>query len=143
MAKRESRTSTRVGGDVTGQVAIGRDIFLEYHSTQTTVEVTSEDREEVRALLETLRRRVLDEVEDDDQPAALERVAELEKAVVAEQPKISTMEYVKDWFLDNVPRLGGAVTSLILSPVVGKIVEAGGEVVSAEFKRRFGHLGNP
>ena len=34
--------------------------------------------------------------------------------------------------------LAGAVTSVIVNPIVGKLVEAAGETVSEEFRRRFG-----
>jgi hypothetical protein len=48
------------------------------------------------------------------------------------------MEYVKNWFTKNVPGLAGAVTSVVVHPVVGKLVSAAGEAISSEFKRRFG-----
>jgi hypothetical protein len=47
------------------------------------------------------------------------------------------MEYVKVWFGKNLPGLAGAVTGLIVNPVVGKLVEVAGDVLAAEFRRRF------
>jgi hypothetical protein len=48
------------------------------------------------------------------------------------------MEYVKGWFAKHLPGLAGAVTGVIVHPIVGKLVEAAGETLAAEFKRRFG-----
>lgn len=70
--------------------------------------------------------------------AALERVQELEEAVTAEKPDLTTMEYVKQWFVKNLPGLAGAVTGVVVNPIVGKLVEAAGDALAAEFRRRFG-----
>jgi hypothetical protein len=48
------------------------------------------------------------------------------------------MEYVKRWFVKNLPGLAGAVTSIVVHPIVGKLVEAAGDALAAEFRRRFG-----
>ena len=48
------------------------------------------------------------------------------------------MEYVRDWFARHLPKLAGTVGALVVHPIVGKIVEASGEVIALEFKRRFG-----
>ena len=63
---------------------------------------------------------------------------ELQQAVAEEKPDLTTMEYVRNWFAKNVPALAGAVTGVIVNPIVGKLVEAAGETLSEEFRRRFG-----
>ena len=63
---------------------------------------------------------------------------ELEQAVTEKKPDLSTMEYVRSWFLKNLPGLAGAVTSVVVHPIVGKLVEAGGDALVSEFRRRFG-----
>ena len=65
-------------------------------------------------------------------------MAELEEAVTAKKPDLTTMEYVKRWFARNLPELAGAVTGVIIHPIVGKLVEAAGDGLAAEFRRRFG-----
>jgi hypothetical protein len=37
-----------------------------------------------------------------------------------------------------LPELAGAVTGVIIHPIVGKLVEAAGDGLAAEFRRRFG-----
>jgi hypothetical protein len=60
------------------------------------------------------------------------------EAVIAREPDISTMEYVKRWFVRHVPALAGAVTSIFVDPIVGKLVAAGGDALVAEFNRKLG-----
>ena len=50
------------------------------------------------------------------------------------------MEYVRNWFVKNVPTMAGAVTSIVINPIVGRLVQAGGDVLASDFKRRFGGL---
>jgi len=101
-------------------------------------EVTEADLVALRKLLADLKAQVEVEAPPERKEAALERVGELEQAVTAKQPDLSTMEYVKGWFVKNLPGLAGAVTSVVINPIVGKLVQAAGDTLAAEFKRRFG-----
>jgi hypothetical protein len=125
-----------VGGDVSGQMAVGENI--KQVSTKTTGNVTKAELEELHQLLATLRSQVEAEAQPDKKGAALERVEELEQAVTDKKPDLSTMEYVRNWFVKNLPGLAGAVTSVVVHPIVGKLIEAGGDALVGEFRRRFG-----
>jgi len=48
------------------------------------------------------------------------------------------MAFIRDWFSAHLPRLAGAVSELVLSPLVGKIVGAAGDLATAEFRNTFG-----
>jgi hypothetical protein len=65
-------------------------------------------------------------------------VDELQAAVTAKEPDITTMEYVKNWFGKNVPSMASSVFNLIVDPVVGKFIAAGGKALAATFRSRFG-----
>ncbi len=139
MTKKQSRSNNikvKVGGDVSGQMAVGENI--KQVSTKTTGKVTKAELEELHQLLATLRSKVEAEAQPDKKDAALERVEELEQAVADKKPDLSTMEYVRNWFIKNLPGLAGAVTSVVVHPIVGKLVEAGGDALVGEFRRRFG-----
>ena len=127
-----------ISGPVTGQAAIGKDIQQTYTTGATPPQVTAEDLAALRQALAALKAQVAAEAPPDKKDAALERVDELEAAVTAPEPDLSTMEYVKGWFLRNAPQVAGAVTGLVVNPIVGKVVEAAGEGLAAEFRRRFG-----
>ncbi len=60
------------------------------------------------------------------QTAALDRLGELDEAIAAKGPDIITMAAIRTWFGKNLPELAGTVVSLLVSPLVGKAVEAVG-----------------
>ena len=53
-------------------------------------------------------------------------------------PDLTTMEYVERWFTRHRPELTGAVTRIVVHPVVVELVRAAGDELVAEFRRRFG-----
>lgn len=137
MGEEEARTSVRgtVSNVSGGQVAIGGTVS----QTSTTVSSQGPSEAELASLLQqfsTLRGEVL--ADPDTPDAAAEKLDELEAAITAEKPELSTMEYVRDWFVKYAPKFAGAVTALVVNPVVGALVGAAGETLAAEFKRRFG-----
>ena len=134
------RYDVRVGGD--GQLAAGRNIRQVEVTHAPQAAVTDADLAEVRRLVDELKRKVAAEASPEQREAALERVDELQEAVVAGEPDVTTMDYVRRWFTKNLPRLAGAVTGLIVHPLVGHVVEAAGDVVASEFRRRFGGEGS-
>jgi hypothetical protein len=130
--------SATISGNVSGQVAVGSGI------TQTQVigadrpVVTEADLAELRRALADLQARVEAEAPPEQKQAAVERVKELGEAVTAQEPDLSTMEYVKTWFVKHLPGLAGAVTGVVIHPIVGRLVEAAGDALAADFRRRFG-----
>lgn len=129
----------QIGGTVDrSQIAVGSYI------TQTSVvghlreTVTDGEIRQLTAALATLREQVTAQVPPERQEAALDRLEELEEALVAERPELTTVQRVRDWFLRRAPQLAGAVTSLVFNPIVGKLVAAGGDALVSEFRERFG-----
>jgi len=126
-----------ISGDVSGQVAIGKGISQAQSIGTVRPEVTEADLAELRQALADLQAQVAAKAPPEKKDAALERVGELEEAITAKEPDLTTMEYVKRWFVKNLPGLAGAVTSVVVHPIVGKLVEAAGDALTAEFRRRF------
>jgi hypothetical protein len=121
-------------------VAVGNRITQRQTVSQSP-EVTAADRAELAELLTRLEQEVAAQAPPEKKTAALERTKELAEAVTAEKPDLSTlstMEYVKGWFVKHLPGLAGAVTGVVVHPIVGKLVAAAGDALSAEFRRRFG-----
>lgn len=118
-----------------GQVAIGQTV----NQTSTSITTTAPSDADLAALMkqfDSVRAEVLADPDTPDEAA--NKLDELKDAVTAEEPELSTMEYVRDWFVKNAPKFAGAVTALVVNPIVGALVGAAGEVVASEFKRRFG-----
>ncbi len=126
-----------IQGNVSGQVAVGKNI-TQQQTVGARPEVTEADLAALKQMLAEVREKVAAQAPPEKRDAALERVAELEEAVTAEEPDLTTMEYVTKWFAKHLPQLAGAVTSVVVHPIVGKIVEAAGDAAAAEFRRRFG-----
>ena len=40
--------------------------------------------------------------------------------------------------IKHLPAVAGSITALVFHPILGKLVEAGGDALAAEFRRRFG-----
>jgi hypothetical protein len=127
-----------ITGDVSGQVAAGEGITQIRTVSGSGPEVTEADLAELQRLLADLKAQVEVQAAPEKRAAALERVGELGEAVTTGEPDLTTMEYVKRWFVRNIPELAGAVTGVLVHPVVGKLVEAAGDALAAEFRTRFG-----
>jgi hypothetical protein len=127
--------SARIG-DVSeqSQVAVGKGIT----QTQSYGAVTAEDIAQLQQMFDELKARIEQEVEPAEKEKALERVDELKEAVTAKEPDLTTVEYVKNWFGKNVPSVASSVVDLIVHPLVGKFVAAGGKALAATFRERFG-----
>jgi len=125
-----------IKGNIPGQLAVGSKI------TQTKTEIhnsiTSDEMDELRQILKELRAKVEAMAELEKKDSALDQVQKLEQAVTEKKPNLSKMEGVKNWFGKNVPALAGAVASVVVHPIVGKLVEAGGDLLVKDFQRRFG-----
>ncbi len=126
-----------IGGSASGQTAIGVDIT----QVQTEAAPVSEaEFAELRQAIDSLKTQVTEQAPPDKQAQAVQHLEELHKAVTAPKPELSTMESVRNWFIVNIPTMAGAVTSIVLSPLVGRLVQAGGDLLVADFKRRFGGI---
>ena len=124
-----------------GQVGVGRDISQSYVRTHNDAPAVAEaDLVELRRAVEEVKAQIRAEVPPEQQSAALERIDEVEQAVVAEEPDVTTLQYVRNWFVKNLPKLAGTVTGLVVHPVVGKIVEAAGDVAASQFRKLFGDV---
>jgi hypothetical protein len=134
---RDQRYDLHITGDVSGQVVVGSDNTVSNVTAGRDVKAVTEP--EIAALrAEFARVKALLPADAPVAEPARERLDELEEAVTAPEPDLSTMEYVRTWFGKRLPALAGTVTGLIVHPVVGRLVEAAGEALSAEFRRRFG-----
>lgn len=89
-------------------------------------------------LFGSLRSLVEDQAPADRKDEAIEQVDALQGAIREGKPNVRKIESVLIWFKEHLPKLAGAVTSVVLNPIVGKIVEAAGDMVAAEFTELLG-----
>jgi hypothetical protein len=124
--------SAQITGAVSGQVAVGKRIAQQ--QTTGAADVTPDELAQLRQAFADLRADVAAQAPPERQAAAVERVEELEQAVLAEEPDMTTIAYVGRWFKTNLPGLAGAVTGIVVHPVVGRIVGAAGNAIAAELR---------
>ena len=121
-----------------GQLAIGSGITQIHAVNAAKPEITAADREALSRMLADLRTLIDQRAPSEIKQSALERADELAETLAAPQPDLGVMGYVKQWFTRHLPQLAGAVTGVIVHPIVGKLVEAAGDGLAAVFKRHFG-----
>jgi hypothetical protein len=120
--------NVNVTGSVSGQVAIGKGIEQRQALGDAAVAaVTEAEREQVRLAFAQLRDQVAAGAPPEQRTAAVERVEELQEAVFADEPDLTTIQYVTRWFRRNLPNLAGAVTGLVVRPLVGRLVQVAGD----------------
>ncbi len=124
-------------GNQASDIAIGKNIQQIRESSRAKLEITETDLAEINHLFVSLKEVITKSVPLERQHAALERVEELEETVSAKKPDLTTIEYVKNWFVKNLPQVAGNVIGLLVHPIVGKVVEAAGDLAAGELKRRF------
>ncbi len=123
---------------VSGQVAIGNQNVMTQNIRTEAAAVSAMELETLQKMFDSLKAQIAQSAPAETKDKALEKTAELEEAIHADKPDLTTMEYVKNWFVKNLPQLAGAVTGLVVNPIVGKLVAVAGEALADEFKRRFG-----
>ena len=130
-----------VRGDVSGQLAIGTDI---QQVRSTTVQTGQETRElllDFNRVVEQLRSEIRGAAPPELAAPAQQRVDELEAAVTTAaageaEMDLTTFEYVRQWLGKNLPSVAGAVTSVVVHPLVGKLVEAAGDAAAGAVRKR-------
>lgn len=136
--KQGDSISAQISGAVSGQAAVGKGITQTQSISSGSGEVTEADLAELRKMIADLKTQIGAQAPADKRDAALERVDELQTAVTAKKPDLSTMEYVKSWFVKNLPALAGTVAGVVVHPIVGRLVAAAGDALVADFRHRFG-----
>lgn len=127
-------------GSVGGPVHTGQgDIVIGHWGARG---MAAADLEALRGLFGDLRARVTAEAPPEMVDEAQAQVDALEEAAAAEKPDLSVMERVRDWFLKNLPSVAGTVTSLLVNPILGQVLEEAGDLAAGELRRRFGRPGD-
>lgn len=112
--------------NVSGIAAVGKDI------TQTQVQVA-----ELKELFAALKAEVGRDAPPEVRGEAIQQAEALEQATTGPTPDVSVMVSVRRWFEEHAPKLAGAVTGVIVNPIVGKIVQMAGDAIVAEYRRHF------
>ncbi|MET9258914.1 hypothetical protein [Amycolatopsis sp. NPDC004079] len=127
----QDRITFHVGHDLSGQVVLGNNNITTGGDHRAAAPA---DLGAVTALLTEIRAALPADLAE---PGGAQ-LDDLEEAITAETPDLSTMERVRDWFSQHVPVLAAAIGRTVLHPVVVRLVGAAGDTLAADFHRRFG-----
>ncbi|HEY9645082.1 MAG TPA: hypothetical protein V6C88_01865 [Chroococcidiopsis sp.] len=125
-----------VTGSIQGnQVALGSAIHQQ-HTQATPPSPMDIEVGEFVELLRQIRAQATTAAQPEHRQVTLQWVDELEQAVTAEKPNPTRLARIKQWFLTYLPAVSGAVTSVVVHPIVGKLVEATGDALATDIRRR-------
>jgi len=125
-----------VGGRVGGDVQVGRNNQIIKTAPAVSPAELGAYRDEIDALKTQIA--AMATVTPEEKVEAQQQLEDLHTAATAPTPDLDTMHRVKNWFANHLPGIAGAVTGLVVHPVVGAIVKSAGDAVVSEFRRRFG-----
>jgi hypothetical protein len=135
-----NRTDVGISGTISnvgGQAAIGTDI----QQTQTWIDLTAaptaEELQQLAAAFTSLKAEIERDALPEVREEAIQQAEALEQATVGPEPNVSAMATARRWFLEHAPKLFGAVTAVIINPIVGKVVQTAGDAIAEEYRRRF------
>jgi hypothetical protein len=134
VARTGGDNTTNITGNVSGMVATGTDI-TQTQQTYVSNGLTDPEWAQLEQVFEDLKERVLAEVPADRKAPALERVEEFQEALTAPEPDLSTVQYVKRWFVKRLPGLAGLLTGVLVHPLLGKLIQSAGDTAVAELAR--------
>ena len=131
--ERQGDVITGVINNNQGNAAIGKDIDQTIIAAPPTAEELQALSEAFAALRAEVERDAPPEVRDE----AVKQADALKEATLGPKPDVSLMAQARTWFLKHAPGLLGAVTTVIVNPIVGKVVQAAGDAVAAEYRKYF------
>jgi hypothetical protein len=133
--KPQSQISWNSGNVSGSQIVVGNGNVVIHNEAPA---VSPAELKKLRAEFSKLKQQIEATVPDDKKEEALKKADELQASVLDRKPNPSKMASIRNWFVKNAPGLAGTVTSVIVNPIVGKLVEAAGDAVAGEFKNQFG-----
>ena len=122
-------------GNITGSQIVVGDGNVVIHNEPPSV--SPAELKSLQGEFDNLKRQIKAIVPADKKEEALNKADELQATVFGKKPNPSKMASIRNWFVKNAPGIAGAVTSLIVHPIVGKLVEVAGDTIANEFKKKF------
>jgi hypothetical protein len=117
-----------------GNVSQSQFVTGDYNTVAQHVGLSPEDVKLLRGAFDDMKAQVAAEAPPELRAEAEAQAAEIEKAVVATQPDPGRARRALRWFREHLPQVLGTVTSVLVNPIVGKVVEAAGDAVANEFR---------
>lgn len=134
MAPDEEKPPGKYSIQITGDLNQSQVVVGDYNTVSQKVGLSPQETAELRAVFDELRSAVAAKAPPDQRETALSEAAELEAAIVTDRPQPRRVREALTWFRDNAPQLAGAVLSVVVNPLVGKVVEGAGQAIADQFR---------
>jgi hypothetical protein len=134
------RTDVGISGTISnvgGQAAIGTDIQQTQTRIDLTAAPTAEELQQLAAAFTSLKAEIERDAPPEVREEAVQQAGALEQATTGPEPNVSAMATAQRWFLEHAPKLFGAVTVVIINPIVGKVLQTAGDAIAEEYRSRF------
>jgi hypothetical protein len=96
----------------------------------------------LETLLDTLRQIIAANSSEVAQSRAMQQVNEMFRSILDDKPDLDLIESVLGWFQEYCPSLTDTIESAVLHPTVKRMIKSADEQTFAEFRHRFGKLGD-
>ena len=117
-----------------GDVTQSQFVTGDYNTVAQQVGLSPQDVEALRAAFADMRAQVAAGAPPELREQAAEQALEVERAVVSDEPDPGRARRALRWFREHLPQLAGTVASVLVNPIVGKVVETAGDAVAKEFR---------
>src|SRR3954451_752978 len=117
-----------------GSVSQSQIVTGDYATVSQQVGLSADEVDQLKATFDGLRDQVEAQAPPEQRDEALAQAAEVEAAVVAPQPDPGRFKRALAWFRANAPQLAGTVASVVVSPIVGKVVQTAGDAIAGQFR---------
>jgi hypothetical protein len=118
-----------------GHVTESQFVVGDYNTVSQRRGLSPAQTAELRAIFADLKSSVAEGAPEELRGEALAKAGELEHALVNEQPDPGTVRRVLRWFKEHAPQLAGAVVSVVVNPLIGKVVEGAGSAIADELRQ--------
>jgi hypothetical protein len=136
------KIETRIGNIGAGaQVVAGKQEHVSQVIMQQPAGLTGTERAELDGLMAELKAALAQaDAPESKKLAGQEFVGQLEGELTKRDgaPDGSVIKVAGEWLLKNIPALAGTLATVFLNPIVGKVVEAAGDLAAGWVKQRFG-----
>jgi hypothetical protein len=120
----------QIGTVSESQVTIG-----DYNTVTQRVGLSAEEAAQLRTVFTDFKATVAEQAAPERRDEAVAQADELERAIVAEEPDPGRVRKVLRWFREHAPQLAGTALSVVVNPLVGKLVEGAGQAIADHFRQ--------
>jgi hypothetical protein len=119
------------------QLAAGEGNTQTIQTVKVSAPPSAEELKELAAAFDALKAQVERDAPPEVREEAIRQADALQQATISERPNVSVMAAAKQWFLAHAPGLLGAVTAVVINPIVGTIVGSAGDAIAKEYQKWF------